>query len=183
MAASAPKTPHDAAGGDAAPMPAADTAAAEHTPEKPGRRRGRRAGLTPYKETKRSRAGECDLHAKSKMRNGLLILFSSCLSPDNNQNAHWVHKHLDVVFAKLSAKFGFEATHVHSLSDNCGEQYKGRTALGRMCLSSVPMTLNFFQARHGKSFVGCLSSVWRSAVDARNGQNRKQQLLNPHDIV
>ena len=32
-------------------------------------------------------------------------------------------------------------------------------------------------------FVDCLSSVWRSAVDARNGQNRKQQLLNPHDIV
>ena len=49
-------------------------------------------------------------HAKSKMRNGLLMLFFSCLSPDNNQDAHWVHKHLDVVFAKLSAKFGFEAT-------------------------------------------------------------------------
>ena len=120
---------------------------------------------------------------RSVMHGDVVKVFFTALSSDTVQDSHWVHTHLQSIVPQLKDRFGVIVRSVHAWSDNCDVQYKCRMAIARLAVFEVPACWNFCQARHGKSDVDCLTSVWRSMVDTHNGQGAKRQLLRPEEIV
>ena len=118
-----------------------------------------------------------------KQQDGPMQIFFVTLFSDTQQDAHWVHGHWQQVRHELEHVFGFRTTQLHVWSDNCQEQYKCRASMARLAAMDVPVTLNFFQAGHGKSYVDCCTSVWRHVTDQYNAQNLQQQLTSPKQIV